>query len=395
MLTIICRWLTVRVDTILGYPRLSECLLLIPRNAAFLRVFNNHHPNYEASTTMRPNPTFNDPYEQLPNQMSFRLKLLKFVALYMLPRRNDRPTPTVSQLKDFRKRNMQRAERWYATTAHDNAYSSTPRLLNYLERYSGHELVEGRSPIDLPVTTLLDLIPSFIELTVARARMHKRSNNKGEPLAMDWDTAPQWLELAGQLMLQAATEHTAAHGYTEIEGVKEAFAWGPRIVRDDDVDQELGAKPRLPQISDESEGSFATQRAQSDHERWAHDNLNEIFRMDTPESQIRPVDNYYLVTALAWLKIRDANIERYMRERDRCSFNSSRSFPSYANDRRGFDHEMTGYLRGLQASLDRPLLTQLEDNSEDKTIDRFEIDGMKLSAEGSESLLRIWKGEKR
>ena len=184
-------------------------------------------------------------------------------------------------------------------------------------------------------------------------------------------------------MLQTALEQRLRYNQKGIAYVEEAFAWGPRLDRIDKRGREGRVTSDL-----------------SDDKKCHHDNLNGIFRMDSPESETRPITEYpQQASARRWLAIRNAKMNEFISVvLDNLRHNSMNTVfnrkclrdPQFTPGREKFELHMLGYLRSLHASLDKPLLTQLEENAGRDKISNLEVKGVKLSAGESEKMMKIW-----
>ncbi|KAI9652451.1 MAG: hypothetical protein M1831_006794 [Alyxoria varia] len=242
-----------------------------PSTTAFVDQFKTHHPN------LKPDPT-----------LSFRLTVLQFCTLYTLRHTVNVSTSTRETLSTLRHSNTQRARRWLQRSAHLNQHSQFQResyqvhgdrpgrsveatvAAELLDADTAHVRGDRNQDVDMDVHVreqsrvcdsqgqeppiLLDLVPWFVEIAAKRVRMfedaHDEAGNNAGPGEKTSDAGPreknpeyalsvQWLELAGELMLQAALETEARYedgtiGGTEDEAqhaigskIMEAFAWGP------------------------------------------------------------------------------------------------------------------------------------------------------------------------
>lgn len=151
----------------------------------------------------------------------------------------------------MRTENQARAQRWKASNFPPfSTYSfelgvNEPLPQEQLQRYRDHVLDKMGSAQDMidgslfygteRSVSLLDLIPSFMDLTAARSR-----------LDADFDITWRWMRMAGEFMLQATLEQYLVRGATGKDAVEEAFAWGftaPKVdPMDMDDDDELTEK---------------------------------------------------------------------------------------------------------------------------------------------------------
>ncbi|GAB7344774.1 hypothetical protein MBLNU457_3241t1 [Dothideomycetes sp. NU457] len=177
----------------------------------FLQTFNAQHPTHHKS-----------------DELAFRLHLLRFTNMFVRRLERDSTTPSQEQLQALRRRNTERARRWYKGQPHRQPHE--PEILRQTDldqssSYKDWQMTMFRStygqdepadqvnelsdPRDLLV--LMDLLPAFMTLSAVIGAGNKPST--------------KWMVLAAEFMLQAAyeTRMTRTHGFAAVE---EAFAWG-------------------------------------------------------------------------------------------------------------------------------------------------------------------------
>ncbi|KAF1352074.1 hypothetical protein BDV97DRAFT_397124 [Delphinella strobiligena] len=141
-------------------------------------------------------------------------------------------TPSDPQLQSLRTIHSARSRRWRESRASGDLDPIVPTLdqsselplpADDLQQCQAHVLDALSIPssnIDFygkkSCLSLLDLLPSFMELTAARSQ-----------LDTDWTISRRWMEqLAGEFMLQSTLEAYLCFGAEGGEVVDEAFAWG-------------------------------------------------------------------------------------------------------------------------------------------------------------------------
>jgi hypothetical protein len=107
-----------------------------------------------------------------------------------------------------------RAQEWWDSLPESSAFSSQTFTSPDRERRSSTAL---RGSVES--TALADLVPMFVSLSAARGEMH------GEYAA---NITRQWMELAGEFMLQAALEQCLVYGTSSSSKLREIFSWGWR-----------------------------------------------------------------------------------------------------------------------------------------------------------------------
>lgn len=227
----------------------------------------------------------------IPVNIDFRLRLLTFVTLYCRRSSYTATNPSTESLAHLRYQNQSRAKRW-----HEIRYSTDDHFESLLHRYcSSFDVPVSRRMKDahrsripsgtlteswissMPtskfpdlethtsdnVTTLLDLLPSFMSLSAARAHLNS-----------DFAITEYWMHLAGQFMLQACVEAILLHGQNADQVLNEAFAWG-YVSEKAQAAESNGERMDV----DEAGGRDAGDEVWDDEEE-----VNEMFRAD-PISQ--------------------------------------------------------------------------------------------------------------
>ncbi|KAF2433811.1 hypothetical protein EJ08DRAFT_694290 [Tothia fuscella] len=166
---------------------------------SFLRMFKHRHQ---------------DP---VPETARFRLRLLKFSTLYGRRLSANATTPLPAELEALRQTHRRRAEEWWDAALPSQGNFADPvfqdRLPRSERRTSTTSLDHSES------TALADLVPMFVALSAARSELQ------------DTDAAnitTQWMELAGEFMLQAALEQCLVYGTGSASKLREIFSWGWR-----------------------------------------------------------------------------------------------------------------------------------------------------------------------
>lgn len=173
----------------------------------------------------------NYPTYHLPEYVVFRLHILRFTCLYArrthvrigrdenstsLKMQVERVRSTATaNLPTFRKRNRTRATAWLAKFHGVVVAEANADELEFLLDFEAAPVCTHEG------VTLQDLIPPFVRMTHACARL----NNDCEPNG-------NWLSLASDMMLQAIIEQIVLDklgegGIDALDAVLESFAWGP------------------------------------------------------------------------------------------------------------------------------------------------------------------------
>jgi hypothetical protein len=183
---------------------------------AFLSIFKARHPTYKA-----------DP------ELKFRIKLLKLVTLFTQRLTRNPTTPSKDSLEALRESNGERAWNWIGDSAdapssiftNDAFDFQFPLLAEEYERNRAHVLQQ----LDIPAEedeiedafygtpsyiSLLDVLPTFVEVTAARNAMSASTLSE------------RWMHLASNFMLQACLEQYLVVGAQGLHTIDEAFSWG-------------------------------------------------------------------------------------------------------------------------------------------------------------------------
>jgi hypothetical protein len=166
------------------------------RRPAFLRIFKYRHPQVPVPETAR-----------------FRLRLLKFTTLYAHRLSEHTTSPLPSELEALRQTQRRRAEEWWDATPSSQMPFEDPVFSTTSARRSSPSTFHG-SPES---TALADLVPMFVSLSAARSEL------QGADAA---SITQQWMELAGEFMLQAALEQCLVYGTNSASKLREIFSWG-------------------------------------------------------------------------------------------------------------------------------------------------------------------------
>lgn len=166
--------------------------------------------------------------DNIPNRIAFRVQLLQFVTAYHACRSRDKPARLTNlSLIALRLDNVKRAKLWIRQRKDQEIASPEHDPEGLLEQdYPGLQ----ESPC------LLDIVPMFIALTAARMRLGSRiarddhdgsemSDSDDDDSRDEWLISEMWLDLAAELMFQAAEETGYRDGSSIAVDV--AFAWGP------------------------------------------------------------------------------------------------------------------------------------------------------------------------
>jgi hypothetical protein len=168
----------------------------LTNRTAFLRIFKGRHPN-----------------EEVPDATRFRLRLVKFTTLFGHRLNPCMTTPPPSELQSLRQTHQRRAEEWW-----DSDSSESPTFSSNFDRQPARRTSPGsRSSVDS--TSLADLVPMFVALSAARSELQGSGST---------NITRQWMELAGEFMLQAALEQCLVYGTHSSSKLREIFSWGWR-----------------------------------------------------------------------------------------------------------------------------------------------------------------------
>ena len=158
----------------------------------------------------------NHPATRVPDDVNFRLRLIKFTTLYS--KRNvpcEVSPPPAAELERLRRKNQKRAEEFYDSSS-DSSFTESlfeQRMGNISPQKSSRSQSQEES------ISLADLVPMFIGLSASRANLFpddKVSAHEG------------WMDLAGEFMLQAALEQCLEYSDCSGSKLREIFSWGWR-----------------------------------------------------------------------------------------------------------------------------------------------------------------------
>lgn len=159
---------------------------------------------------------FNHPTAQIPEKVKFRLRLVRFISLWA---NRHAPSEVVTPAPDLEKLRHQHQER--AESFYDAALDSTFQddlLEEHLESSSYPKSATAVQSVHETIC-LADLVPMFIALSAARGKV-----SQDEPLQI----LEQWMELAGEFMLQAALQQFLECSNSSGQKIREIFSWGWR-----------------------------------------------------------------------------------------------------------------------------------------------------------------------
>jgi hypothetical protein len=122
-------------------------------------------------------------------------------------------TPPPSELQNLRQIHRSRAEEWW-----DSASPESPSFSSGFDRPTGRRTPTGSSR-GVDSTSLADLVPMFVALSAARSELQGEGST---------NITRQWMELAGEFMLQAALEQYLVYGTHSTSKLREIFSWGWR-----------------------------------------------------------------------------------------------------------------------------------------------------------------------
>ena len=159
------------------------------------------HPDYHANPDSR-----------------FRLRLLKFTAMFTKRSAPEEATLPGSVLHDLRYRRQKQAIS-FRSGNNDVAALEFPDLNEYLAPLDNHGITSGNqisknNDHSQPAIPLLDTIPLFMAVSAAQISMHEGTIT---------DT---WMRLAAGYMAQAVAEQYLIYGSQRQEAFQEAFSWG-------------------------------------------------------------------------------------------------------------------------------------------------------------------------
>jgi len=246
----------------------------------------------------------NHPATRVPDDVNFRLRLIKFTTLYS--KRNvpcEVSPPPAAELERLRRKNQKRAEEFYDSSS-DSSFTESlfqQRMGNISPQKSSRSQSQEES------ISLADLVPMFIGLSASRANLFpddKVSAHEG------------WMDLAGEFMLQAALEQCLEYSDCSGSKLREIFSWGWR--------------PNPAQSWEDEEAvneMFCDEDEEEEVESWTCIKANYV-------DLLKPKTHVDLAKQLRAL---------------------TRKFPI---DR--FEERILRFLEAMQLSLDSPLLAQLE-----------------------------------
>ncbi|EAT80662.2 hypothetical protein SNOG_12250 [Parastagonospora nodorum SN15] len=161
---------------------------------------------------------------------AFRSRLLQFLLIFTHRLQHDETWTNEDSLAELRDQNKSRGEYWQQRTDHPAALQK-PFDLEKEFPLSDGALFENRndlaSALNMPrdqrrwvtdmagTPSLHCLLPLFIELTAARVNLDD-----------DWVPTSEWLDLAGQFMMQAAIDDYLRNGAYGPETFNTVFAFG-------------------------------------------------------------------------------------------------------------------------------------------------------------------------
>jgi hypothetical protein len=153
-------------------------------------------------------------------------------------------TPPPSELQSLRQTHRNRAEEWW-----DSDSSESPTIPSNLDRQPARRSSTGfRASAD--ATSLADLVPMFVALSAARSELQGEDST---------NITRQWMELAGEFMLQAALEQCLVYGTHSTSKLREIFSWGWRPSPEQVIWEDA---PRVNQM-------FCEEGRQQEVEGWA------------------------------------------------------------------------------------------------------------------------------
>jgi len=191
-------------------PRADSHLQMV---AAFLVLFRANHPEH--------------PY---PVTIQFRMRLLKYTAMFTRRFMPSETNPTLPALNELRGQNRDRAQTYLAHRGRienkslrlfgSDSDSPPPGL--YLHTNRQRVLAGLSMSIPFPEhyglsssLSLLDTLPAFMALSAAQKALQDMS-----------ELTLLWMRLAAQYMAQAIIEQYLVYGVNGPEALQEAFAWG-------------------------------------------------------------------------------------------------------------------------------------------------------------------------
>jgi hypothetical protein len=124
-------------------------------------------------------------------------------------------TPPPSELQAMRQVHRRRAEEWW-----DSSSPDSPTFPTHFDRQQERRRTSSSSfRGSVESTALADLVPMFVALAAARNELQDIHSA---------NITQQWMELAGEFMLQAALEQCLVYGTHSTSKLREIFSWGWR-----------------------------------------------------------------------------------------------------------------------------------------------------------------------
>ncbi|KAF2026825.1 hypothetical protein EK21DRAFT_102997 [Setomelanomma holmii] len=161
---------------------------------------------------------------------AFRSRLLQFLLIFTHRLQHDKTWTNEESLNELRDQNKSRGDYWQQRTDHSPALQQPFDQQRELPLSDG-ALFENRnklaSSLNMPrdqrrwvtdiagTPSLHCLLPLFIELIAARVELND-----------DWTPTSEWLDLAGQFMMQATIEEYLRNGAYGVETFDTIFAFG-------------------------------------------------------------------------------------------------------------------------------------------------------------------------
>ena len=305
---------------------------------AYLTIFHTIHPDQHGD-----------------GNMLFRLRLLKFIVMFVRRSKSREITFSQSALQALRRRRRVEAKS-FRSHIDDSRRPNLPRLIDYLDPTNTVAIYPGRicpspslasnnsSAVDTGFASvtlsLLDTLPAFMALSAAQTVMQEGT------------ITDVWMHLAAGYMVQAVAEQYLVFGSKSEEVLQEAFAWG----FDADCNAEDGSDEWQinAMFFGEDEVINGWDRIRDEHICAVSSINGFIFRLLMSRSKLVPPEGTSLQEHLAHLLEGDLSITR-------------------------FDQYILNFLTGLHLSQPRPLLIQLE---------RGKLDG--LSKQRTQELQRTF-----
>ncbi|KAI9798561.1 MAG: hypothetical protein M1833_004698 [Piccolia ochrophora] len=193
-----------------------DCELGRLKAYAFLVLFKSNHPNRVVHPALR-----------------FRLRLVKFLAIYTRRLFPSSSAQSMADLEHLRQQNDARTRKWLSLCQQYSSVPSAddPRLTPFASSLplSEHDLRSNRyralSAFGLQdqmghygcpaSTTLLDMLPAFMYLSASIVNTIDT-----------WTVGAEWVDTAAGFILQAVLEQYLIYGNKGAGPLREAFAWG-------------------------------------------------------------------------------------------------------------------------------------------------------------------------